>query len=131
MSNAKRPANVRKVTTKTEANRKEALDQGVKITFEGQTYVLRAADITPRLARELRRETGHSFMRLLSLLAEDPDLDLIAEAIWVTRRIGGETVDLDEVALDYASLDEGFDIELAGSDLEAVDDGPEASGGIS
>lgn len=130
MSNARRPTAARKVTKKTEESRREALDQGVRITLDGESYTLRIGDVTPAMARELRRETGHSFMALVNLLGDDPDIDVIAEAVWVARRMAGDEVALDDVMLDYNNLGDGFDIDVA-KPLEVVDDGPEASGGVS
>jgi hypothetical protein len=127
VSNAKRPALAKKQTAKTEANRREALDEGVKLTLDGEEYVLRVGDVTPALAREVRNVTGHSFMRLISMLGEDPDIDVIAEAIWVARRVRGDEVDLDDVIVDYGLIaGEGFDIETAGSSEGEVDGSPEA-----
>jgi hypothetical protein len=129
VSNTKRPTTARKVTTKTEANRAAALDEGVKFQLEtdGEWYVLRPADVTPEVAREVRRATGRSFMRLMQEIATDPDIDVLAEGVWAARRIKGEDVDLSEVSVTYQMLlSDGFDIQDAGSSASEVDDSPEA-----
>lgn len=135
MSNAKRPANVRKVTTKTEANRREALDAGLRFKYDGEWLYLRAADVSSELAREFRKVTGHSFRWLMETIAEDFDIDLLTDAVWVAKRIRGDEVEVDEIRVDYALIaSDDFDIEEAGpraAQLQEVGTDPEASGGAS
>ena len=90
MSNdQKRPALARRVTRATEAERKEALEAGIKITLDGQSYELRMGDITSEIAREMRRATGMGFRALMSELPRDPDIDLISAFVWAARRVAG------------------------------------------
>lgn len=124
-----RPKLARKVTPKDEANRDAALNEGIKLTLDGESFVLRVGDITPALAREIRKETGRSFNRLMADVTEDPDIDVIAEAIWVARRIAGDNVRLDDIAVSYELiLGDKFDISAPGApESEEVDpDSPEA-----
>lgn len=123
MSN--RPNLARKVTPSSEKNRAAALEQGVRISIDGETYEIRMGDVTPALARELRRNVGKSFNALMDEMGRDPDIDSISEFVWLARRMGGEAVDLDDVEITYRSmLDDGFEIDAAGR--EVVDEGPEA-----
>lgn len=112
---ASRPPLQRTHTRKTEAARKAALEDGVKITFDGQEYVVKAGDITAQIARQFRREVGMSFMKVIEELQEDPDIDSVAAVVWLARLIGGEDVTLDEVAINYGDLDT---IEIADADAE-------------
>ena len=120
-----RPTLDRKHTRKTDSKRDDALDAGVRMTVDGTPHTVRMGDVTPALARELRRETGMGFTRFMDTIATEPDVDLVATFVWLARRINGEHVDLDDVGVTYHSLlDEGFDVELAES--SEVDDSPEA-----
>lgn len=122
----KRPNLNRKVTRTSEAKRESALEQGLRLTIDGQTYEVRLGDVTARIARELRAATGHGVNGLINAVAADPDVDLIAEFVWLARRIRGEHVDLDDVEVSYADmLADGFDVSLPGEAAEG-DDGPEA-----
>ena len=79
MSNTRRPTTARKVTPKDKAKQQDALDSGVrfKLDEDGEWFYLRPADVTPILAREVRNVTGRSFMRLMALVIEDPDVDAV------------------------------------------------------
>lgn len=123
---ANRPSLARKVTPKSEAKRTEALDEGIRMTVEGETYEVRLGDITPQVARELRRATGGSFNALREELGSDPDIDSISAFVWLARRIRGEILSLDDVAIGYAViLGDGFDVETTDGP-EEVGDSPEA-----
>jgi hypothetical protein len=125
MSNTKRPTTARKVTRSTEENRQDALEQGVRITIDGESYEVRLADVTPNLTRELRRQTGMSFNQLMREVVTDPDLDSLAGFVWMARRIAGESIEIDDVMVTYAQiLDEGFEVAVPGKRTE--DDDPEA-----
>lgn len=111
MSNAKRPSAARKHTRTTKAKADDALDQGYRIIIDGVAHEARLGDVTPEIARELRRHIGTGFMGLLDQMAGAPDIDLVSAAVWVSRRIRGEAVAFDAVAVTYADmLAEGFDI---------------------
>lgn len=102
-----------------------ALDEGIRITLDGQSYELRVGDITSSLTRELRAKSGMSFNKLMEYLVTDPDSDVIAAAIWVARRTAGEDVAFEDVEVSYRQLlSEGFDVSAPG--VEEVDSGPEA-----
>lgn len=123
MSNAKRPAAARKVTRTTEANREEALDQGLRITMEDEVFEVRVGDVTSTLARELRQHIGYGPMQLIRQCAVDPDIDLISAFVWLARRIRGELVRFDDVEVTYAQLlSDGFDVDTPGK----ADADPEA-----
>jgi hypothetical protein len=115
----------RKVTPRSEANREEGLDTGVRFTIEGDVFEVRVGDVTAHLAREIRAATGCSFNKLMDEMSTDPDIDTIATFVWIARRIKGETVGIDDVNVDYAAmLGDGFTIDVARP--EEVEDSPEA-----
>src|SRR5687768_12770019 len=115
MSNTKRPTTARKVTRTTEASREDALDQGLRITFEDEVFEVRVGDITSALARELRGHLGFGPMQLIRQCAVDPDVDLLSAFVWLARRIGGEFVRFDDVEVTYAQLlSDGFDVATPG-----------------
>lgn len=123
MSNTQRPTTARKVTRTTEANREDALDQGLRITLEGEVHEVRVGDITSSMARELRAHTGFGPMQLIRQCAVDPDVDLLSAFVWLARRINGEPVRFEEVEVTYAQLlSDGFDVTTPGD----VEPDPEA-----
>lgn len=122
---ADRPTTARKHTRTTEKKRDDAMDAGLKITLEGETYEVRLGDVTSNLTRELRRGTGLSFNQLMREVTNDPDVDSIAGFVWLARRIAGEKVDVEDVVVTYTQLlREDFDVELP--DSRSGDEDPEA-----
>ncbi len=116
MSNTQRPTTARKVTRSTESNREDALDQGLRISLEGEVFEVRVGDITSALARELRTQIGFGPMQLIRQCAIDPDVDLLSAFVWLARRIAGEPVRFDEVEVTYAQLlSDGFDVSTPGN----------------
>lgn len=124
MSNTQRPTTARKPTRTTKAKAESALDSGLKITLDGEDYIVREGDLTDRLERELREEYGGSWEAFKRELGTDPGLDTIGTFIWLARRVAGEKVTRDDVELSRADLVEGFDIAVAGKRTE--DESPEA-----
>ena len=122
MSNAKRPALDRKHTRKTEEKRNEALDLGLTIKVDGAEYTVRQGDLTSLDTMALRRETGFSFRALLSAFESDPDVDLVAALVWLSRRIDGERM------LSFADVasEIGYDVEIDLVDAGEEDSDPEA-----
>lgn len=121
MSNTQRPSIQRKHTRKTDANRTAALDAGMVVTVDGEKYEVRVGDVTPAIAREVRRNFGMGVQSLLREMARDPDLDVLAGFMWIARLIRGEQVDLEEVEenLDYSALtDEDFSAAIAEPESE-------------
>ena len=110
MSNTKRPALQRKHTRTTEANRNEALDLGITVKVNGQEYTVRQGDLTSMDTMALRRETGFSFRSLLEAFRADPDIDLIAALMWLSRRVDGERMlSFEQVAIE---IDYDADLDL-------------------
>lgn len=101
---------------------------GLKIDLDGKSYVVRQSDISPHDVRALRKETGLSWAGLARELQSDPDIDLIAALIWLSRRIDGDEVSyrsiLDEVSYD-SDLEIGFE-DKRGKKADEGDDSPEA-----
>lgn len=125
MSNT-RPTPGRRATLRTDKNADDALEAGLKITIDGETYEVRLADVTSTLARELRRGTGMSFNQLMVEVANNPDADSIASWIWLARRIAGDKVDVDDVVVTYAQiLADDFEVQLPTDDAPGADS-PEA-----
>jgi hypothetical protein len=117
MSNTRRPTTARKVTRTSEANREDALDQGLRITIDGEAHEVRVGDITSPLARELRAKIGFGPIQLIQLCGADPDVDLISAFVWLARRISGEMVRFEEVEVTYAQLlSDGFDVDVPGGE---------------
>lgn len=112
-TDASRPSLTPKHSQSSEKKRNDALDAGIRMTLDGQAYEARMGDMTASLARELRAGTGMSFMTLMSTLGDDPDLDVVAAFIWLSRRIRGEQVELNDVIVDYASILSGLEVEVA------------------
>lgn len=125
----KRPSLARKHTPRTEAKRTAAHEQGIRVTYDGQEYVVRSGDLNAMDARDLRKELGLSFMGLRRGLAEDPDLDLIAALIWLARRVDGERgLPYAAVALEMGYDDAADDLEIelvTDAEPENVSDSPE------
>lgn len=117
MTDAKRPTTARKVTRSSEAKRESALDQGLRITLEGEVHEVRVGDITSAMAREVRANLGFGPMQLIRQCAADPDIDLISAFVWLARRIKGEMVRFSDVEVDYAQLlSDGFDVDVPGDE---------------
>lgn len=115
---AARPTLARKVTKTTEANRKAVLEQGIRLTMDGETYEVRFGDISDKDESRLRREWGGSFSKLQGELEDDPGLDTFAALVWFCRVVSGEDVSLDEVTIGYDSA-ESLDVEvLDGSEVQ-------------
>lgn len=126
MSNSQRPSLQRKQTPRSEKARKGELEQGVSIKVDGKTYTVRTGDLTALDAQALRRELGLSFFGLMRALGSDPDIDLIAGIVWLSRRVNGEPM------LEYAEVagEMGYDLDVdinKAKDPEPEDDNsPEA-----
>lgn len=126
MSNTRtaRPTTARKATRKSEQKRKSGLQDGLRIELaSGEVYEARYGDVTPQIARELRRNLGIGFQGLMQALGTDPDVDLLSAFVWVARRCQGEAVAFDSVWITYEDLDaDGFDINRTQDDAEDADE---------
>ena len=106
MSNTKRPSLDRKVTPKSEANRRNKHDeQRVSIRVDGVVYTVSPSDLTGRDEARIRRETGHSLSHLVDTLHTDPGVDVLGAFMWVALLQAGEDADYGEVldSISYAS----------------------------
>jgi hypothetical protein len=106
------------VTPKTEAKRDEALNQGLSLTVDGRVYTVRAGDLTGMDAAALRREVGMSFMGLMKAMQSDPDVDLIAALMWLSRRIEGEKL----LSYEEVAQEVGYDVDIDLADAEEPED---------
>ena len=71
----------------------------ISVTVEGTDYLLASRDMTGLDVRAMRDQCGHGFATLLSLALTDMDVDILAEVVWMARRINGEPqLTYDEVA---------------------------------
>lgn len=121
----KRPPLARKHTPQTEANRTAGLDEGVRITFQGQVYEVRGGDLSAIDVRDLRKATGMSYRGLLQNLYQDADIDLIAALVWLARRARGEGIPYEMVANEFTYLSSD-DVQIEGTEgPEEVDGNPE------
>ena len=105
--------------------KEEALSQGYRLTIDGQVYEAQLGDVTPVIARELRKHTGYGFLGLMRAMATDADVDLVSAAVWVARRVAQDPVEFEEVNVTYAQmLGDNFEVAVAGEKADAPD--PEA-----
>lgn len=112
-SSNSRPPLARKHNRSTEKSRQDELDKGVRITSGDDVFEVRVGDVSPALTAELRRNTGMSFRRLMEVTSEDPDVDVLTALEWLSRRIRGEEIEFEEVAMTYQDvLGDGFDIDM-------------------
>lgn len=95
-----RPTLVKQPTRASKKKQDDMLEDGVSITLDGETYSVRAGDVTALDARACRLQTGYSFPQLMFLAMSDgADIDLIAGLIWFTRYVSGEkSLTYEEVA---------------------------------
>lgn len=123
--NPDRPSLSPKHTRTSEATRTSELDEGMKITVDGDSYILRIGDLTPALVRELRTLTGMSAQRVMECIVTDPDIDVISTFVWLARRTSGDAdVALDDVNVGYHDLlSDGFNVTAPGR--REVEDSPE------
>lgn len=102
---------------------KQKESPGIAITVDGRRYAVRQADLTAVDSMLCRRETGHSFAGLLRAAQDDPDIDVVAAVMWLSRRASGEH------ALRFAEVaaEVGYDVEITVEDESkpGEDDDPE------
>lgn len=97
--------------------KEEALMQGYRLTIDGEVYEAQLGDVTPAIARELRRNTGHGFLGLMREMSTDADVDLVSAAVWVARRIAGDPVAFEDVEVSYKQmLGDDFAVATSGDD---------------
>ena len=116
-----RPALQRKTTRSSEKARKDELDLGVSVIVDGTTYTVRQGDLTSMDTMNLRRETGFSFRGLMMAAAKDPDIDIIAALVWLSRRIDGELM----LSYEDVARDIGYDVDVELAEAAPEDDRPE------
>lgn len=130
MSNKPRPGLQRRETRSTAEAKKAAMDTGVRVTWKGRAYEVRAGDLSGIHARALRQELGLSFTELVLALRRSPDLDIFAGIIWLSEIVHNRPVDLDEILakMTYADLDDLMDaFEGVEGPEDTRGDGPEGS----
>ena len=110
MTTPQRPSLQRKQTRSSEKARKEELDLGIAVTVDDRQYTVRAGDLSSLDAMHLRRETGFSFRGLMMAATRDPDIDIIAAIVWLSRRIDGELLLSYEDVAGEITYDSEFDI---------------------
>lgn len=131
MSSSSRPSLQRVQTRKTVEKQQSMMDVGVTLSFDEESYTVRAGDLSALDTRELRKQVGYSFNGLLQAFATDPDIDLVAGIVWLAKRIAGDKVTpYEEVAagIDYSVFDS---LDVVDPNAEQVDGDPEESAGPS
>lgn len=99
----------------------------IVVVIDGEKYPFRLSEITARDSGALRSATGMSLRAIMSAAKTDPDIDVIAALVWLSRRQHGEkTLAYDDVAAEIG-YDTTFDLEGV-ADAEDPDS-PEASAG--
>lgn len=95
---------------------------------DDHVFVFRPGDVTPKIARRIRSETGMSILQAQRLLETDPDLDVLATICFAARLIETGTAvlaDIEEL-LDYDVI-QGIEMETPETDPSPAEDGdPEA-----
>lgn len=110
---------------RTKARAAAKTNDGMAVVVNGERYPLRLDALSPDEVRECRRVTGMSPQGIVRALQSDPDIDLVANLMWLSLRQRGERVTLAEVqdGVDY-SADLDFDSKLADGDEDP--ESPEA-----
>lgn len=108
---------------------------GMKIEYDGRTYIIRESDLTPRDVAALRRETGFAGWLGLSTEAQRGfDLDVLAAYVWLARRMDGEVGITFDSVLDEMAYDKGLNVsvddkrtgKVTTASTKDEDDSPEA-----
>lgn len=60
------------------------------IIVDGTKYPFRLQEVTARDTGDLRRATGMSVRAVIVAMAEDPDIDVIAALVFLSKRQNGE-----------------------------------------
>lgn len=107
------------------------LDVGLSISFDGKSYTVRAGDLTAWDTRELRKQVGYSFHGLLAAFTEDPDIDLIAALVWLSKRVDGDRLTKYETVAEDIGYGVFDTLDVADAGQEDVDGDPEESAGSS
>lgn len=122
---AKRPSLAKKHTRSSETNRKAALDVGARFELDGTVHAITVGDMTGLDARELRRQVGISFPKLLTeFFSDDSDLDVVAAILWLARYVNGG-----EKGLTYEEVLAEMDWETVNRIAAAPDKEEPAAGG--
>lgn len=92
------------------------------LILDGVKYPFRLAEVTARDSGALRKACGISLRAAVAALKDDPDIDIIAALVWLSRRQNGEpNVSYDEVAEAI-----GYDTEFAYEGLQEADEDPDS-----
>lgn len=87
---AKRPSLNRKPSRKGKEAVDNALEMGVQFTIDGTVHKVVMGDLCALDVKALREQVGLSFPNLLGkIFSDDSDIDLIAAAVWLARRVNG------------------------------------------
>lgn len=128
MSNAKKPARpslAPKHTRSSEANRDEALDQGIAFTdTDGERLQVRVRDVKGTHDAALVRAVGVDFMGLLESLEKRQGLDLLAAVVWFGRLVHGRAELTYDETLDAFGYEDVLRLDVDQARKE--DDSPEA-----
>jgi hypothetical protein len=105
----KRPSLTHKSSRKEKERVDGALEMGVQFTIDGVEHRVVMGDLSALDIRALRSEVGITFPSLLAKLFSDDetDIDLIAAAVWLARRVNGG-----EPSLKYVEVasEMGYDV---------------------
>lgn len=87
-----------------------------------RTVEFRPAEMTPKISRKVRQETGVSVAKAMVLVETDPDLDLIAAIVYAGALQADMTADLEELE-EWVTYDAEYEVDF-GAETETSD--PEA-----
>lgn len=105
--------------------RADAEKASVSINVDGVTHTFYPAEVSARMASEVRAATGRSLRAVLESAEDDPDLDTIAVLVWLARRQAGERKLPFAVVADSLTYESSVEAAEAAPDDE-VPDSPEA-----
>lgn len=98
-------------------------EAAMSLTIDGKLYDLIIADLTSLDTMALRRATGMGIRGLMKAAEEDPDIDVIAALVWLSRRTHGERgLRFEEVAAEI-----GYDVDIQMDGAEAGGDKEDGS----
>ena len=93
----------------------------VTIKVDGSEYPVWLSELSALDSAALRAETGFSVRAVLAAASDDPDLDVVAAIVWLSRRQAGDPVSFAEVAAGIG-YDAEFDTVTSVEESPTLDD---------
>lgn len=93
-------------------------DDQIIVVVDGVRHVFDHHEMNALDVRDLRRATGMSLGKLLEALSDDPDIDIIAAIVWLSRRQHGEPKIKYELVVQQIGYD--TDLDFSENDPDAA-----------